>query len=191
MNLTDDIRTARKTHHCLVCYSRIVRGSTYRLATFPWEGSIETWKEHVECGRVAQELLDLYGDPDGMGYNYELTFESLLDMWRNEGLTPEQRRETAGIVQQYADYAAVPKDEFPGDKTLALLNLSSALGGRVPSLLASHAEADRVMRLLADALGRLDLRHLTSDSERSKRAKDDALDALAEYDQLTGGDHAR
>lgn len=62
------------------------------------------------------------------------------------------------------------------------------LRSELAALRAERAGRDAVIRELAEALRRLDLRHMLGDEPSEKQAKTDGLDAIARVDAMTGGE---
>lgn len=63
--LTDKIVTAKKAHKCFYCGFEISKGEKYNYKTIADNGSVDTFKTHVECEQLCYEL-DLYQSEDGV-----------------------------------------------------------------------------------------------------------------------------
>ena len=56
-------RKARKEHVCNYCNGRINKGEIYDWASLKNNGDLYEWKNHIDCGFIAQQLWQ-YIDPD-------------------------------------------------------------------------------------------------------------------------------
>ena len=65
---------ARKAHKCNFCLLEITKGEVYDSQTNIWDGIIYTWKTHLKCSFLAEEL-DMYNDSDENGVNDEMFIE--------------------------------------------------------------------------------------------------------------------
>jgi len=56
-------KVARKNHTCSYCNGTIEKGTSYEYAKLKDGGELYEWKNHKECGFIAQQLWS-YIDPD-------------------------------------------------------------------------------------------------------------------------------
>lgn len=60
--ISDKNVKARKNHYCSQCLQPIWRGTTYRNSRVVCDGSIHTFKEHVECASAIHDYMDPHFD---------------------------------------------------------------------------------------------------------------------------------
>ncbi|WP_300440632.1 hypothetical protein [Christiangramia sp.] len=63
--ITQGKRKARKEHICDWCNSKILIGELYNHAVLKYD-DIYTWKNHIECMKIAQEL-DMFSETGSEG----------------------------------------------------------------------------------------------------------------------------
>ena len=81
MSLTTISKTtqkARKQHVCDYCNGKIQIGETYQKSAIVNDGFFYTWKSHIRCKAIANELNMFDDRSDG------LTFDDFIEEIRNE-----------------------------------------------------------------------------------------------------------
>lgn len=70
--LSSKTPVARKDHRCDYCNGKIEKGEKYENSTHVYDGEVYTWKNHLDCHKLAVEL--------NMFEDYILTGEDFCDI---------------------------------------------------------------------------------------------------------------
>lgn len=87
---------ARKDHTCNYCNGKIKAGEIYENSTHVYDGEIYTWKNHLDCHKLAVEL-DMFEDYCLTGDDFcdivsEHFFDFIATDYQNYKNTPFQER---------------------------------------------------------------------------------------------------
>jgi hypothetical protein len=101
---TQIVRTARKTHICTECGSKIKPGDKYENFTGKWNGGFDTYKTCPVCLELREAFFC-------MGYFYEQVLEFLWEHIRDVGgqidsdclleLSPKARYKVFDMIEEY------------------------------------------------------------------------------------------
>ena len=86
---------ARKEHHCDYCDGIIHKGERYEHQTLKYDGRLYTWKSHILCSRVAENIEPLdegisqqefrdWIDEYVYDNHYDETLDDIAQEWQNK-----------------------------------------------------------------------------------------------------------
>ena len=79
-------RKARKSHRCNFCSGEIEPGETYNISGHKYDGELYSWKSHIKCGDVANELRMFDDCDEGVTEDYfnEAIREEFSDIYSGD-----------------------------------------------------------------------------------------------------------
>jgi len=94
-------KEARIEHTCMFCDGKINKGEEYEYSKLKYEGDLYTWKTHLKCRDLAQEL-EMYDDGEGVDGQ---RFSEFVDEFLYDNMSEDEWEECELCGEEAVDKA--------------------------------------------------------------------------------------